>query len=180
MKIERELNLALDELIKLVDSENYLHEFHGEVHALLNLIISVKGLRQLIYTEEFDPGKKKEVFRNILEGRFSPFLLALVNLLIDRNKIGKLPQVLQNAKLKTERLLRKRKAEVITATEISEETRKKIEEVVSKLAPASAKLEFRLDPELIGGVILRIGDLYIDASVKGRLERFKRRVMERL
>lgn len=180
MRIERELNAAIEYLIELVDRENYLHEFHREVHTLLNLLISVKGLRQLIYSEELDAEKKKAVFKSVLEGRFSPFMLALVNMLVDRRKIGKLPQILQIAKVRTERLLRKRNVEVITAAEIDEAMKKKIEEVVSQIARFPFRPNYSVDPELIGGMVLRIGDLYVDASVKGRLERFKRRVMERL
>ena len=70
-------------------------------------------------------------------------------------------------------------AEVSTATQISpnelEEIKRKLETLVGKNEKVS--IESKTDPNLLGGVVVKMNDLVYDGSIKGRLEDMKRRLL---
>lgn len=63
--------------------------------------------------------------------------------------------------------------EVIAAREIAAPQQKRLEAALAKRLGRDVRLHTRLDDSLIGGAIVRAGDLVIDGSLKGRLERLE-------
>jgi F-type H+-transporting ATPase subunit delta len=61
--------------------------------------------------------------------------------------------------------------EVIAAREIAAPQRKRLESALAKRLGREVRMHTRIDESLIGGAIVRAGDLVIDGSLKGRLER---------
>jgi F-type H+-transporting ATPase subunit delta len=61
--------------------------------------------------------------------------------------------------------------EVVAAREIAAPQRKKLEAALAKRLGREVRMHTRIDESLIGGAIVRAGDLVIDGSLKGRLER---------
>jgi F-type H+-transporting ATPase subunit delta len=61
--------------------------------------------------------------------------------------------------------------EVIAAREIAAPQRKKLEAALAKRLGREVRMHTRIDESLLGGAIVRAGDLVIDGSLKGRLER---------
>jgi F-type H+-transporting ATPase subunit delta len=61
------------------------------------------------------------------------------------------------------------RASLVSATELSSETVEKIRDALSKKTGRNIILEVEQDPDLIGGIITRIGDLVLDGSVRTQL-----------
>jgi len=66
-----------------------------------------------------------------------------------------------------------RQAEIVTARELGEQERGPLVESVGKLARAKVQATFKLDKDILGGTIVRIGSTVYDGSVRGRLERLR-------
>jgi len=65
-------------------------------------------------------------------------------------------------------------AEVISAVALDGERTKAVEQAVAKMAGAdSVQLALRVDPSLIGGLVVRIGSQMFDASIKTKLKRLE-------
>ncbi len=62
-------------------------------------------------------------------------------------------------------------AELVSAQEVSGEQQARLVQSLSKRLGREVTLEVVQDPDLIGGAVLRAGDMVIDASVKGRLQK---------
>ena len=71
-------------------------------------------------------------------------------------------------------------AEVISSAPLDAETKAKVEEVLQKLAPGLSDLKETINPDLIGGYILKVGDQMIDASVSTQLRELRREFTENL
>jgi F-type H+-transporting ATPase subunit delta len=61
--------------------------------------------------------------------------------------------------------------EVIAAREIAAPQQKKLEAALAKRLGREVRMHTRIDGTLLGGAIVRAGDLVIDGSLKGRIER---------
>jgi F-type H+-transporting ATPase subunit delta len=68
-------------------------------------------------------------------------------------------------------------ARVSTPSEIGAEERSKIEAQAKVIAGGAVRVTYDIDPSLVGGVTLRVGDLLIDGSVKGRLARMRESIL---
>ncbi len=67
-------------------------------------------------------------------------------------------------------------ATVETARELDDQQQERLAASLTKRLKRDVRLEQRVDEELIGGVIVRAGDLVIDASIRGRLQRLANRL----
>ena len=66
--------------------------------------------------------------------------------------------------------------EVISAYEVNPKFKQDISDAMAKRLGCAVDLETRIDRDLIGGVVIRAGDLVIDASLKGRLKQLATRL----
>jgi F-type H+-transporting ATPase subunit delta len=64
-------------------------------------------------------------------------------------------------------------AHVISAIPLTEQQEQRLKEQLSRRTDRTVDLETRVDPSIIGGLIVRVGDELIDASVAGRLRRIE-------
>lgn len=67
-------------------------------------------------------------------------------------------------------------AQVTTAVETSEEEQARLRAALSALTGRSVRLEQSVAPEILGGVIVRIGDTVMDGSLRGQLEALRRKL----
>ncbi len=89
-----------------------------------------------------------------------------------------LRQVVSEFKKYVDFILERLKAELISTTEISRETYKFVKEKIEKIFGKKVGLEVKVDPDLIGGFVLKVGDKVLDSSLKTQLELLKRNLIE--
>ncbi|MCL2429714.1 MAG: ATP synthase F1 subunit delta [Alphaproteobacteria bacterium] len=66
--------------------------------------------------------------------------------------------------------------EVVSATELPSETQEKISAQILAATGRRVEMTRRVDPEILGGLVLRIGDVIVDGSVKTRIRQLRRRL----
>lgn len=116
---------------------------------------------------------RQAAVRQALGGSASPGVLNLVALMIRRGRIEGLPRVAAEFR----RLDNTRQGiTVATATSASPLTPDEVRALTARLEGMTGgrvELDLRVDPGLLGGVVVRVGDRLIDGSVRGRLERLR-------
>jgi F-type H+-transporting ATPase subunit delta len=122
--------------------------------------------------------ERRKVVQKLLSKRVSPLALNLALLLAERGRFAVLPDV----STEYDALVRKSRgivaATVTTPAPLSERQLAAVKKRVEQLAGAHVELSTATDPTLLGGLRVRIGDLQIDASVSGRLERLRARLVQ--
>lgn len=105
----------------------------------------------------------------------SPLAMNLALLLLQRNRLGLAPQIATayNAMLDAARGIEQ--ARVTTAVPLSEAEVQAVRERLREMSGArDVQIETRVDPALLGGLVVRIGDRVIDGSTRARLIQLKR------
>jgi F-type H+-transporting ATPase subunit delta len=122
--------------------------------------------------------ERRHLVRRLLASRVSPLALNLALLLAERGRFAVLPDVTSEY----DALVRKSRgivaAAVTTPAPLSGEELAAVKKRVEQLAGAHVELSTAIDPALLGGIRVQIGDLQIDASVSGRLERLRARLVQ--
>jgi F-type H+-transporting ATPase subunit delta len=105
-----------------------------------------------------------------------PLALNLAHLLVEKRRIALAEQVCDEY----QRLLNEHRgvaeATVITAVPISEDERRVVTQRLQEVTGMEIVLEAQVDPEIIGGLVARVGDRVIDGSTRGRLLDLRRRL----
>jgi len=107
----------------------------------------------------------------------SPAVHTLMGMLARRRQLGRLPVISEAVHEALDARNQISLVRVSTPTEIGPEERSKIEAQASAIAGGSVRVTYDIDPSLVGGVTLRVRDLLIDGSVKGRLARMREQIL---
>jgi F-type H+-transporting ATPase subunit delta len=91
-------------------------------------------------------------------------------LLARNNKEAILPEIAAEYSRLLDEYYGVRQAEVTTAVPLDAEARRLVETRLRDMAGSSFTLDERVDPSIVGGIVLRVGDLIIDRSVRARLQ----------
>jgi len=118
------------------------------------------------------PPRRSELALSLLED-MSPSLRNLVRLLLERGRIGVLGQVAEQYRRLADRASGVVRAEVISAVPLDDASARRIRGALSERLGGEVQTEVRQDPDILGGLIVRIGDRVIDSSVRTRLEQLR-------
>lgn len=165
--------------VDLAAERNDLDGYLGELTSV-NEICSDKTLNMLLINPEVSKNERKNVLTGVLGSRVRQEVLNFVLLLIDRERIDALSGILREAvRLANER--RKIMDIIInTAFPIGQDQIDAICEKFKKLYGASdMKVTVNVDPTLIGGVKVVIGDKVYDGSVKKKLAGLRKDMVDR-
>ncbi|MCS7003274.1 MAG: ATP synthase F1 subunit delta, partial [Dehalococcoidia bacterium] len=105
-----------------------------------------------------------------------PLARNFLALLVQRNRLGILPEIidLYAAMLDDERGIAR--ASVTTAVELAPDEAQQVARRLEELTGKTIRLETSVDPAILGGVIVRIGDKLIDGSTRTRLNMLRQRL----
>lgn len=116
--------------------------------------------------------KLNEVF-----GHFSPHVLNLLRVLTVSHRLHLLPPVMREFEALEKQARGVLEAEVTVARPMSDGERAEIEQRLNTLTGKHVELQTHVDPRILGGIIIQIGDKLIDASVAGRLQRLRQNLV---
>ena len=119
----------------------------------------------------FPVEERRTVLRALLKkSAYADVVKNFLNLLLDKNRIGAIQQITDHYERLTDELSNIARAEIVTSRPLKEEAQNRLEKVLGDLTSKTVKLEVKEDETLIGGIVVKIGDLVLDGSVKAQLE----------
>lgn len=144
--------------------------YRDELGAFANLIDQEKGVQQVLVNPLYDASGRKKVLATLMEKlNLSQAMTTFLLFLFDKGRIGFVGSINDFFQKFADELKGVARANLVSATELSSETIDKIRSALSERTGKDIILEVEQDPELIGGIVTRIGDLVLDGSVKTQL-----------
>lgn len=135
----------------------------------------VPELRELLRNPQLDPRARAAAIGDVL-GDADELLRNFLLVLADKGRTAQLEEIAREF----ERLVAEHEgvvhAELTTAVELSDEETTKLLGQIEQASGRKVEATRRVDPDLIGGIVLQVGSHRLDASVRGRLERLRRRL----
>jgi len=149
-----------------------------ELDGLAGLWRESDELRQALENPVFRPEQKRAVLQNILP-KVAPTaeVQRFVLLLLERRRIMLLPAIARAYRDLTDAHVGRVRAEVTSAQELSPATLDRVRRSLEQRTGKKVIIKSTVDPELIGGVVARVGDLVLDGSVRTQLEDLRTRLV---
>ncbi|MEM9542391.1 MAG: ATP synthase F1 subunit delta [Cyanobacteria bacterium P01_E01_bin.42] len=159
-------------LMSVARSRDLAERFGEDFRDLERLLQDSPELRAFITNPIIEDENKKAVLRRIMGDGTDGQLINFLMLLVDKRRIVFLEQVVAEYLALLRELNQTVLAEVISARPLNEQQRRSVEQRVQALSNArGVELKTEIDPDIIGGVIIKIGSQVLDASMRGQLRR---------
>ena len=157
-----------------IDSDK-VDSIHDELGRLSDLIDESQDLRKLLESPILSREEQKRAITTVMEKAGADALtLKFLGTLASNGRLSALPRVIQAFQQEHARRRGQVSAEVISAIALDDNRKVVVEKTVARLAGSDkVLLSMRVDPSLIGGLVVRIGSRMIDTSIKTKLSRLE-------
>lgn len=145
----------------------------NDMRSMVKTISDSKELKDMLASPIVRSEVKKKALNGIFKGVHA-ISEGMIKLLVDNKRIGMLNEVALKYIILNEQLKGQDVAVVTTAVPLTKELEKKVLVQVAQLTGNEVTVENKIDESIIGGFILRVGDLQFDASVANKLSNLKR------
>jgi F-type H+-transporting ATPase subunit delta len=147
----------------------------GDLSDFVAALAASAALRNVIADPQVDAAAKRRVLAEVTHGAH-PLLANALHLMLERGRFAAVDDLRRayDAIAVVEQGVVE--VEVVSAFELEPETEKKIAAQVQEATGRRVELTRRVDPSIVGGLVLRIGDIIVDGSVKARIRQLRRRL----
>jgi F-type H+-transporting ATPase subunit delta len=133
------------------------------------------GFRVLMESPRISPDEKARLLREQLPGA-DVLLVQLVQLLISKRRVDSIPGLVETYREMLDARRGVVHVRVTTATRLSESERTALETQVAERLSKVVHLTANVDPDILGGAVLRVGDKLVDGSLRSRLSALRRQM----
>ncbi len=139
-----------------------------------------RELADVLFNPAFSREQRARVVEALLKaiGPVEPVLANSMRLLVDRNRLGYLPDIARLYRDMADAQAGRVRGHVTSATPLTPEALEGVRSALQQLTQRNVVLETRVDPALLGGVSAQVGSLLYDGSLKTQLEQMRRQLKQ--
>jgi F-type H+-transporting ATPase subunit delta len=129
---------------------------------------------RVMSNQVFSVEDRKKILGTVLaKSGFSSIVMNFLNLLLDKNRINVIQGITEYYESFTDEISNLARAQVMVSSPLKGDAKERLVKALERLTSKRVKMEVREDKSLIGGLVVKIGDLVLDGSVKAQLEGLK-------
>lgn len=117
---------------------------------------------------------KKDTIESALRGKISDTVLNFVGTLLDENRFLIFDSIYELFKKEFDIIKNRQSVKIISAVELEENEKKRLEEKLSKKLQKEVILSYKTDEDILGGLVIKLDDKVIDLSLKTRFAALKK------
>lgn len=161
-------------LLGLAVEKGALDEVHADMQLFTKVVEENRDFMLMLRSPVIKHDKKNDVLKSIFKGKVNALTLAIFDIITRKNREPLLPAIASEFHTAYNAHKGVGEATVTTAVPMDKELRNEIEAIAKKVSGKShVEMKEKVDPEMIGGFVLKVGDQQIDASLKNKLNALK-------
>lgn len=141
------------------------------------LLASEPRVRAFILTPRISADAKKEALRAAFGGRVPELFLRFLLVVVDKRRQSLIPQIAVAFRETVDRLMGRTRVDVTLAHVPDAAEQEAIRAALERKLGISVVPRFAVDPELIGGIVVRLGDQVMDGSLRRGVQELRRRML---
>jgi len=161
----------------LAKEKNLLQELKTDIELVSGICRESTDFILLLESPVVKTSKKNEILSLIFKEKVNPLTLRFLQLITQNKREVHIPGICRNFLGFTRKDQNIQSAVITTATEINPETIAKMVALLEKELNAKIELSGKINPNIIGGIILRLDDKQYDASVATQLKKIKQSLL---
>ena len=151
-------------------AENYREELQG----VIDLMDENPAFEQTISNPLFDSAKRKHLFKTVIQSLdISPVMKSYLDLVFSKQRFNQIRAIAEHYHKLADEVRGIVRADLVSAAELPSDAYDKIRQALSTMTGKDVVLEAHQDPEIIGGIVTKIGDIVLDGSIKTQLKNMR-------
>lgn len=175
--VEATEDLATDAALDAADARGELDGVEDELFRFGRIVAGDAELSRILSDRAAPAAGKAELLDRLLAGRVSPITAMLLRNHLTGRAVGNAENVVQRLSEAASMRRGQSVARVSTAVALTDAQERRLGELLTRLYRRPIGLQVSVDPSVLGGLVIRVGDEVIDGSVAHRLEAAGRRLV---
>lgn len=154
-----------------------MDQFAAALDEVAGLVQGDPRVRQFLETPRVTAADKKKVLQGALAGRAPQLFLRFVSVLVDKRRQTLLPEIAEAYRGLVDERMGRVRVQVAISHLPDEALQAEIGNALARRLGRTVIPTFTVDPELLGGLVVKVGDEILDGSVRTRAARLRRAMM---
>ncbi len=164
-------------LFEVAQEQDKLDEVHEQLEAFAEAIAENRDMARFFFSPYFSTEEKKEGLHKTVQGA-DEAVMNFFEALLERHRMPVIFRIRDRFDKLWEEENKLLPVEVTSAIELDKKTVNDIGKSIGEQVDRKIELSSKVDPEILGGVVLRVGNFVLDASIRNRLEKLRKQVAQ--
>ena len=151
-------------------------KLHLDLKLMAQTVLEHRDLRVFLDSPAINRQQKEESILRIFDGRVGKLTCDFLKVLAGKDRLNLIRQIQNSYEELEDAKAGRIKGTLTTAVELSDNEQSRLGEQVGRALRKDVILQTRVDPAIIGGMVLKVEDTLMDASIKGSLEQFSQKL----
>jgi F-type H+-transporting ATPase subunit delta len=162
-------------LFEVANEHDKLDRVRDELATIADALAQDRQLQVFFFSPYFSTEEKRDGLRRmVVDG--DPAVVNFLELLVEKHRMPALFRIRRQFDVLYDRANRRLPVHVTSAVPLDEGVVRELERRIHDQTGQNVQLESRVDEDILGGIVLRVGNSILDASIRHRLEQLRREV----
>ena len=162
---------------EVADERGELDELRSELDAFADALHENRDLQQFFFSPYFSVAEKKDgLERAVVDA--DPALSNFLQALIERHRMPAIFRIRTRFDAMVDEARKKLPVRITSAIKLDDSTVRNLGDRIGSQIDRQVEVSADVDPDILGGVVLRVGNVILDASIKNRLEQLRQQVAQ--
>jgi F-type H+-transporting ATPase subunit delta len=164
-------------LFEVAKEKGKLDEIGEQLGEFVDALDGDRDLQVFFFSPHFSSAEKVDGLKRAIDGA-DPELVNFLELLIEKNRMTEIFRVRRQLEQLWKQENKRIDVTVTSAVELDPAVVEKIGEEIERQTGRKVELASRVDDEILGGIVLQVGNMVLDASIRSRLEKLRKSVAQ--
>lgn len=165
-------------LFKIADENSLIEDIMSDCQSLIDVFDQNESLEEVLANPKISKESKLEIFEQGIKGHIHQFTYDFICLTIDKGRVSHLKQSLIRFIELSNVAKGLINVEVTSATQLNPEQIEKLQGQLEKSTSKKININSFIDPEIIGGLIIKVGNNVIDGSIKNQINKIRESLLK--
>ena len=164
-------------LVDVGQEKGILDQLNEEIKYISQLIDEDEELGHFLISPSISRSSKTEFIRKVFSNHLSEYTINLLNVLIENDRQSYISDIAQNMGVLIDEINNRQTVTLISALEIDNKLKDKLKTGLSDMLKQDIRFRDEIDPDILGGIVIKIGDKVIDGSLLKDLNNIKKSLL---
>ncbi len=164
-------------LFEVASEQDTLDRVHDELGAFADVLSENRDMMQFFFSPYFSAVEQKAGLERAVTGA-SPAFTNFLQALVERHRMPAIFRIRTEFNVLWDDARRLLPVQITSAIALDEDEVKSLGDRIGKSVDRQVEVSANVDPDILGGVVLRVGNVVLDASIKNRLEQLRKQVAQ--
>ena len=173
--MEQIARVYADALFEAAEAKGNLDDVHSELDQFTDELDQSNDMRVFFFSPYFSSAEKREAISQAISGA-SPELVNFLELLAEKHRMPAIFRIRRRFDDLWAKAKKRLEVTLTSAVELDSKIVEQVGEQIERQTDRSIDLTSEVDPEILGGLVLRVGNKVLDASLRSKLEKLRKEV----